>query len=346
MRNGCCILLCLLLILPGGGTASSAETTLDRFCGALTTQQAQTGFLTRWQAEDQTALAALLRQYGLDTGGTDCAGRAPYPVPGTVILAAFTAVYGDIAFWPLSRQARFDELLTALSLQPETIHALPAAGELSPEEALAIAQDAVLQHAEAYRYDTGGLADYRVSLQYLRYDGGGGPLYLVHYYLPDRLWVVFDMVIRQSGACSFSYHDPLSMRSVYRDWYMARDFTRFIHWSLADKQAFWTLMTSLYTHETETSGGLPPIGETVLAHVHSVPTASEVQPDEALSIARQTLREQDMDPSAHTLTLSFYRDDPAAPRYAAAWVDADDRVQYTVIINALDGGTRIESPQP
>jgi|GEM_PF-5286546 len=343
MKQFYCILLTLLLIFPVTGTADSpAETELDRFCCALTAQQAQTRFLTCWQAEDQAALTGLVRQYGLYDGAPDFASRSPYPDPATIILEAFTFVYGDIAFWPLALQARFDELLTALSLQERTYHVLPAAGELSPEDALEIAQDAVAEHAAEYRYSATDMAGCRISLQCVRYTEGDAPLYLVHYYLPDRLWVVCSMTIQQSGACSFSYQDPFAMRNVYQEWVFQRGFTRFIHWDLADKQAFWALLTDLYDHEMETCGELPPIGETVLAHVHSVPTEDEIQPDEAEAIARQTLRTQGMDPAAYTLALSLYRDDPAAPYYTASWVDTDDQVQYTVIVDALDGSARIQ----
>ncbi len=338
----CLALSVLLTAVTLCAAAAPAETELTRFTDELTRQQTQTGFLTSWQAADQAALAGLINQYGLYTGDPVSVSQYQYPDPGTMIQNAFVSVYGEAAFWPLALQARFEALLVTLALQEKTYHVLPAPGELSLEDVLLIARNAVELHAQEYGYTTAELDSCRVSAQCVRYDGDDAPLFLVDYYLPDRLQILFSMTIQQNGACSFSYQDPLAMRNVYRDWVFERNFTRFIRWELADKQAFWAVLNELYDHETERYGALPPIGETVLAHVQSLPEANELQPDRAEALALQALRAQGADPAAYTPTLSFYRDDAAPPRYEIAWVDGDDQVQYAVAVDALTGDCAIQ----
>lgn len=337
----CLALSVLMTAVTLCAAAAPAEAELTRFTDELVTQQEQTGFLTSWQAADQAALAGLINQYGLTAGEPVSVSQYQYPDPGTMIQDAFISVYGEVAFWPLPLQARFEALLVTLALQEKAYHVLPAPGELSLEEALLIARSAVELHAQEYGYTLAELDGCRVSAQCVRYDGSDAPLFLVDYYLPDRLQIIFSMTIQQNGACSFSYQDPLAMRNVYRDWVFERNFTRFIRWDLADKQAFWAVLTELYDHEIQRYGALPPIGETVLAHVQSLPRADEIQPDKAAELALQALRAQGADPSADTLTVSFYRDADAAPRYEIAWVDGDDQVRYAVAVDAATGACTI-----
>ena len=342
MKKLICAILSALLLMSAASAFALQTDVLDSFAAEISDLQKQTGFLTRWSPADQAELITLINRYGLYTGTPVSLAQYPYPDATVILHDAFLTAYGDAAFWTLEQAYWRDTLLVQLGLQETLHHVLPAEDELTPQEALDIAHDAILAHAQYFQYPTDHLDEYRVSLQYVRYEQENAPLYLVHYDPPDSSYLVFDMIVQQNGGCSFSYHDALAIRNVYQDWYMERGFTRFIQWDLPDKQAFYELLLGLFAREMERYGGLPPIGQTVLSHVHSIPADGEFQPDEALEIALKTVKAQSIDVSALTVTLSFYRDIPDAPSYEVAWVDDSAIVQYAVMVDAVLGSGSIE----
>ena len=83
------------------------------------------------------------------------------------------------------------------------------------------------------------------------------------------------------------------MYNLYKLWRIERGLKLFRYWSLEDQKQFYDLLLKMSDRQIIVYGDLPPFAKQILSNQHDLPNEHDIQPNEAVAIAYNILREKD-----------------------------------------------------
>ena len=226
----------------------------------------------------------------------------------------FEQVWGDKTTWSLEQQYEYAHFEIEIGLSGQTVAALPAAEDLSHDEARRLVQ-AKLYAELAQEKDTSiiDLGSYHESVHFWRYPDDGGA-WVFEYYGEDRKTPEFTGTLYQdTGNISIDIHDKNDLRVLYQSHCALHHFQTFRWWELDEQYAFYTLVVSLQQRQIEKYGELPAFAKQILEHQHVLPTDQMIGAEAAMEIAWNHL-----EPSAEQKA------------YVTLYQDSEDRIVYEV----------------
>lgn len=341
------LLVCLLLLLLPAHAAPEQD--LDALVADAIEQHRQTNFLRRWNSSDQKNFEAMANAHGFSIGedAMDSGFNA--------ITACFRQAYGeDTRFWSVEQKHQYNQFEYECGFTETMLHLLPAEDEISLEDALAAAMTAVQANADGTRWHGYDEADIQrcqwSSAMYLA-DEEHGPHWEIDLYQindaaslwypendGDNLIATFHVILWNSGRDTQVIFDDLyTMRIVYQTARLNHG-EAFQFWSLDDKAQMYRLLLSLYDREMQRQKGIPEgIITEILSHVQSVPTDQEMQPEEAVALAKKKAEEAGLSAAEIedcTIAMYFWRDDGMKPVYQVEFVGGEGKPQYSLSIAA------------
>ena len=325
-----------------------ADTNLDALIAEISQDEELIKRMKRWNENDQEVFEFVAMKHGF------CLSEADLDDPGVAVLYCFRAVYGnDMAFWTIEQKHQYSAFNFCCGLDDNILHRIPDEDEITIEEATAIARSAILREPDGAYITNWDAADLErcqwVSAEYLADRDLGNHWVISFYQLNDAAifwgapidWRVptFTVFLWESGSFpQVTYFDPYQMNLIYS---YAREYhgRPFRFWSLEQKAEIYHQLIAVYDREMRREGALPGgIINEILAHVQSVPTAAEVQPDVALAYAKESANDFGVDVGECTddlIAIYFWRDEAAAPVYYIEFYTEEGRILHSVEIQAL-----------
>lgn len=318
------------------GSHAAADDPMDQIrVWAQTVQQAQnqTGFLTRWNEEDQIRFRRMMEdEWGFDT----CSETWQFAEDGLTFV--FTQIYGDAFGWSPEQYNAWDTIRVQWGLTNDVLYVLPGPEQLTREQAIEEAKRALAAPATAelrhYDADTIIFADYRVRATFCQYDEG--TVWRVDFHEEGKPLPTFEVWEWSAGYTLVYYKDFDTISMIYQDWMRERDHQRFSYWSLKDQAAFYNdVVLPRWQRELNKYGRLPEVAAYALAHQRSIPTENEISEAEAVRIALSALPEEYQADEGFT-KLFFYRDDGVTGTYEVDYF-LGDTARYAIRIDAETG---------
>lgn len=304
--------------------------------------------IDRWNAADKEAFTVLAREYDF------CIPEHDLATPGEAILYCFRAAYGeDMAFWTIEQNHQYNVLNYNCGLDDTILHVLPDDNEITLEVAIDIAKSAITAEPDGTYIVNWDVADLErcqwISAQYIA-DRDLGKHWVISFYqlndaaiywgaLPDQRVPTFTVFLWDSGKFpQVTYFDPYQMSLIYS---YAREYhgKPFRYWNLEEKEEMYRQLLAVYEREIRREGFLPGgIINDILSHEQSLPTAEEMQPEEALALAKAEARAVGI--SLETIpddriAIYFWRDSEKTPMYHIEFYSDDGKMLYTSEMPAL-----------
>lgn len=234
----------------------------------------------------------------------------------------------------------YNENITQCEHEPgyPLIHIVPDADEIPVSEALQLAEAALYEQAGKpnSRYTSDDVRQsFVTNIMYLDYGEENDPRYVIEYSMDisalTSMWGIekqafthcFDVMLFQHGTIvTVNFDDPYSMRNICtiaRSLHIDADghFLLSALWPLEDKETLYQQLCSVADREMQREKAYPSgfISDQWLAHTHSSPTVDEMQPEEAIRIAENTLLSKGLEVNQLQCGVWFYRDDAQMPEY-------------------------------
>ena len=341
------LLVCLLLLLFPAHAAPEQD--LDALVADALEQHRQTEFLRRWNSSDQKTFKAMANAHGfsISEDAMDSGFNA--------ITACFRQAYGeDTRFWSVEQKHQYNQFEYECGFTETVLHLLPAGDEISLEEALAAAMAAVRANADGTRWHGYDEADIQrcqwSSAMYLADEEHGShweiDLYQINdvaslWYpetIGDNLIATFHVILWNSGRDTQVIFDDLyTMRIVYQTARLYHG-EAFQFWPLEDKARMYRLLLALYDREMQRQKEIPEgIITDILSHVQSLPTVQEMQPEEAVALAKEEAEAAGLTSAeieACTPAVHFWQDEGVQPAYQVELISGEGKPLYTLSIEA------------
>ncbi len=267
----------------------------------------------------------------------------------------FRQEYGeDMRFWTVEQKHHCDQIAYEKGLTDHVLHLLPSADEITQEEAVAVAEAAILARMDGSRFHGYDQADWtrcqRSSAMYLD-DPVLGPHWEIDFYqandvaadwmsedTPENLIATFHVILWNHGQePQVIFDDPYTMRILYQSARLARG-EPFKRWPLEDKARMYQQLLALYDREIQRQGEIPEgIITEILRHVQSLPETDELSLEEAIAQARDAARAAGLPEDVLadcTPAVFFWRDEGKPPVYTISFLDGDDTERFTIEIAA------------
>ena len=313
-----CAIICVLLtaamlpVIAFAQTQTNQSENLSQFKARLKQEQEATGFLDEWNNESKDLFAGIAKDSGIDIVDPD--KHEAWLTAYHALQNVFEQVWGDQTTWSLEQQYEYAHYEIEIGLSGQTVAALPAAEDLSLDEARRLVQEKL--YAElAQEKDTSliDLGSYHESVHFWRYPDDGGA-WVFEYYGEDRKTPEFMGTLYQdTGNISIDIHDKNDLWVLYQSHCALHHFQTFRWWELDEQYAFYTLVVSLQQRQIEKYGELPAFAKQILEHQHVLPTDQMIGAEAAMEIAWNHL-----EPSAEQKA------------YVTLYQDSEDRIVYEV----------------
>ena len=297
---------------------------LSQFKARLKQEQEKTGFLDKWNDESIDLFASIAKDSGIVIGyiDPDKYYDGEWLTPYHALQNVFEEVWGDKTTWSLEQQYEYAHYEIEIGVSDQTVAALPAAGDLSVDEARRLVQEKLYaelaEERDASRIDLG---NYHESVHFWRYPDDGGA-WVFEYYGEDRKTPEFTGTFCQdTDIISIDIHDKNDLQALYQYHCALHHFQTFHWWGLDEQYEFYMLVVSLQQRQIEKYGELPPFATQILEHQHVLPTDQMIGADAAMEVARSQL-----DPSSEQKA------------YVTLYKDSEDRIVYEVGFDDAQSG--------
>ena len=321
-----CAIICVLLtaamlpVIAFAQTQTNQSENLSQFKARLKQEQEATGFLDEWNDESKDLFAGIAKDSGIDIVDPD--KHEAWLTAYHALQNVFEQVWGDQTTWSLEQQYEYAHYEIEIGLSGQTVAALPAAEDLSLDEARRLVQEKL--YAElAQEKDTSliDLGSYHESVHFWRYPDLGGT-WVFEYYGEDRKTPEFTGTFCQdTDIISIDIHDKNDLQALYQYHCALHHFQTFHWWGLDEQYEFYMLVVSLQQRQIEKYGELPPFATQILEHQHVLPTDQMIGADAAMEVARSQL-----DPSSEQKA------------YVTLYKDSEDRIVYEVGFDDAQSG--------
>ena len=185
-----CAIICVLLtaamlpVIAFAQTQTNQSENLSQFKARLKQEQEATGFLDEWNNESKDLFAGIAKDSGIDIVDPD--KHEAWLTAYHALQNVFEQVWGDQTTWSLEQQYEYAHFEIEIGVSDQTVAALPAAGDLSVDEARRLVQEKLYaelaEERDASRIDLG---NYHESVHFWRYPDDGGA-WVFEYYGEDR----------------------------------------------------------------------------------------------------------------------------------------------------------------
>ena len=297
---------------------------LSQFKARLKQEQEKTGFLDKWNDESIDLFASIAKDSGIVIGyiDPDKYYDGEWLTPYHALQNVFEEVWGDQTTWSLEQQYEYAHYEIEIGVSDQTVAALPAAGDLSVDEARRLVQEKLYaelaEERDASRIDLG---NYHESVHFWRYPDDGGA-WVFEYYGEDRKTPEFTGTLYQdTDIISIDIHDKNDLQALYQYHCALHHFQTFHWWGLDEQYEFYMLVASLQQRQIEKYGELPPFATQILENQHVLPTDQMIGADAAMEVARSQL-----DPSSEQKA------------YVTLYQDSEDRIVYEVGFDDAQSG--------
>lgn len=327
MKKLCAVvwLLLAVIVLPVLAFAQSQTNqseNLSRFKDQLKQEQEKIGFLDAWNDESMDLFTSIVKDSGIviEYIDPDKYYDGEWLTPYHALQNVFEQVWGDKTTWSLEQQYEYAHFEIEIGLSGQTVAALPAAEDLSVDEARRLVQEKLYAElAEEKDASLIDLGNYHESVHFWRYPDDGGA-WVFEYYGEDRKTPEFTGTLYQdTDIISIDIHDKNDLRVLYQSHCALHNFQTFRWWGLDDQYEFYTLVASLQQRQIEKYGELPAFAKQMLEHQHVLPTNQMIGADAAMEMARSHL-----EPSAEQKA------------YVTLYQDSEDRIVFEVGFDSSD----------
>ena len=340
-----CAIICVLLtaamlpVIAFAQTQTNQSENLSQFKARLKQEQEATGFLDEWNDESKDLFAGIAKDSGIDIVDPD--KHEAWLTAYHALQNVFEQVWGDQTTWSLEQQYEYAHFEIEIGVSDQTVAALPAAGDLSVDEARRLVQEKL--YAElAQEKDTSliDLGSYHESVHFWRYPDLGGT-WVFEYYGEDRKTPEYTGTLYQdTGSVQIDIYDKNDLRVLYQYYCALHNFKTFHWWGLDDQYEFYTLVASLQQRQIERYGELPTFAKQILEHQHVLPTDQMIEPDVAIEMARSHLHDDASSEQKAYITL--YKVSENRIVYEVGFGSSDAESDQ-VLIDALNGDVYVES---
>ena len=321
-----CAIICVLLtaamlpVIAFAQTQTNQSENLSQFKARLKQEQEATGFLDEWNDESKDLFAGIAKDSGIDIVDPD--KHEAWLTAYHALQNVFEQVWGDQTTWSLEQQYEYAHYEIEIGLSGQTVAALPAAEDLSLDEARRLVQEKLYaelaEERDASRIDLG---NYHESVHFWRYPDDGGA-WVFEYYGEDRKTPEFTGTLYQdTDIISIDIHDKNDLQALYQYHCALHHFQTFHWWGLDEQYEFYMLVASLQQRQIEKYGELPPFATQILENQHVLPTDQMIGADAAMEVARSQL-----DPSSEQKA------------YVTLYKDSEDRIVYEVGFDDAQSG--------
>lgn len=327
------LFLVLMVIVSVHAVSESPTDRIDAWAQSVQQCQEQTGFLTRWDDDDQEQFKQMIEdEWNFDTS------EETWQFAEDGLTFVFTNIYGDEYDWLPEQYNAWDMIRVQWGLTNEVFYILPNPEQLTKAQAIEEAKRAIMDPPTAelkhYHIDTINFSDYRIWAAFCQYDEG--TFWRVYFYEEGQLLPTFEVWEWLAGYTNVNYKDFNTISMIYQDWMIERDHKRFTYWSLEDQAAFYyDVVLPRWQQELNEYGRLPEVATYALAHQRSIPTEDEISEEDAIRIALSVLPEVYKADEGFT-KLFFYRDDGVTGIYDVNYL-LGDTVLYAILVDAKTG---------
>ena len=260
------------------------------------------------------------------------------------------------ATWPLEEQASYDELLVKYGLKEERTRFLPVEGEISEEEAIDIAEKYVLEN---WNVDLNEGQYTRYTQYMLSQDDESGivsKIWDIEYEAEDG--TVYVLCLTPEGSVIEDEYATY----IHRPRNRSIEVLKFLEYqeNFGNRRAFWWWSYDVKAAFSAEVGPMVANLESVNSEVaaatfytYGLPAESELQYEDALTIARKVLAEEygltNKQVLAHSYLLEAYDvSDPDKPMWKFVFINPDDfyGIRYRVLINGRTGEIILHESYP